>query len=440
MSHRSFGARPRSRRDFLGGAAAVAGAAALGMPAVARSRVTKFSDFIPVRPRGDGEAVRIGIIGTGGMGTGHVDAFTNFRKTNRDNVELVGLADPWKENLNNALKLARERQEGVSVEGYADYRALLDRKDVQGVLIASPEHWHAQHAIDAIEAGKDVYLEKPMCFTLADAMRLYKVVKAHPERIFQVGTQRMRLPRYEAARKLVADGAIGVPTMSQTSYCRNSPGGEWNYYRVDESWKPGETVDWDSWCGPIGKQPWDPYLLNRWRRYKVASTGIVGDLLVHMMTPIMYALQRGWPTRVVAQGQHIVDKAMENHDTVNLTVSFEKEHTMIVAGATNNETGLEDLIRGHKANLYLNGRNCELRAQSAFVDDVENQTIECPDIGNDQDVHRLGWLASIRDRSKPASDVELGTQVMVIVDLATRSMWDGKAWVFDPATMTAKSV
>ncbi|MBX3363400.1 MAG: Gfo/Idh/MocA family oxidoreductase [Phycisphaeraceae bacterium] len=426
-----------SRRRFLATTAAASMAATLASGAGGRfARLPQ--PTVPagrVRPPRGNEPIRMAVIGTGGMGTGHCSAFTTFAKRGEANVQVVALADPWPENLNKAKKLCEDNQTEVRVDAYEDYREILGRDDIHAVLIASPEHWHAQQAIDAIVAGKDVYVEKPMTLKVEEAIELYKVVKAHPDRIFQVGTQMMRLPKYHEAKKVLATGEFGPPTMSQTSYCRNTPSGEWNYYRVNPNWQPGKDVNWEKWCGPLGLQKWDPYLLNRWRRYKVASTGIIGDLLVHVMTPLMFALDRGWPTRVVAQGQHMIDKAMENHDTVNLLIGFEKEHTMMVAGATNNENGLETLIRCHKANIYLNSRHCVIRPERVFVNDIDERTIECPDIGNDQNVHRLGWLECIRTREPSPSGVELGTQVMVAVDLASRSMWDGRAWGFNTETL-----
>ena len=154
----------------------------------------------------------------------------------------------------------------------------------------------------------------------------------------------------------------------------------------------------------------------------------------------MMALDQGWPTRVVATGGHYVDKAMENHDQVNLQIQFEKGHTLIVAGSTCNEMGLETMIRGHKGTIYLNGGNCKMVPQRIFADDVEPEEVICESIGNDQDALRRNWLDCIRTRRQPDSNVDLGTKVIVAVDLATRSMWEGKAFEFDPSSMTATSI
>lgn len=436
-----------SRRDFFKHAAVVAGAglaaglaggasANAGRRAVSTQPVTA----APLAPLTPDQPLHIGVIGTGGMGRGHCDAIIRHSRDGRlsgGGAKVVAVADCWHENRRKGYDICKNRQTGVDVAQYLDYHDLLSRDDIHGVVIASPEHWHSKMAIDAIAAGKHVYVEKPMTLTLDDALELRKHVRANPQIMFQVGTQMTRLPRYHAAREVIRDGRIGVPTFSQTSYCRNSNTGEWNYYHVDEKWKPGVDVDWDAWLGPVGPHPWDPYVLNRWRRYRKFSTGIIGDLLVHVLTPLMLAVDAGWPVRVTAAGSHLVDLEMENHDQVNLTIEFENGHQMIVAGSTCNELGLETIIRGHKANIYLGGRHCVIRPERIYVDDIDAQTIECEDIGNDQDQHRIEWLEAMRSGKPPASDIEFGTQVMVIVDLASRSIWNGHAYRFDPKTMTA---
>jgi predicted dehydrogenase len=427
-----------SRRDLLKRAAALAGAGAvLGSPALGRLREGEAVPIAKPRPSlKDDDPIRVGLIGTGGMGGGHIDAFLGFRKRGEINLDVVALSDVCQPRLDGALAKCRERQEGVQVDGFRDYEELLARDDVHCVLIASPEHWHAQMASDAIAAGKDVYLEKPMTLHLDDALRLWKTVRANDMRL-QVGTQKMMLQPYVEARKLIEEGAIGHPTLSQTSYCRNTPDGEWNYYGIDENVDPANgNIDWERWCGPKGVHPWDTKVYHRWRRYRTWSTGIIGDLLVHQMTPMMFALQRGWPIRVSAHGGHYIDKDMENHDQVMLMVEFEKDHTMIVAGSTINATGIEPMIRGNRANIYLGGSDCVLRPESPYVDDVDPQTIQCTQI-RDQDELRKDWLGCVRSRDEVRSTVELGLKHMVIVDLATKALWQNGTWEFDPQTLRA---
>jgi predicted dehydrogenase len=445
--------RSSSRRDFLSSAAALAGAAAL--PAACahndkddRRPVPKRSDPAPLA---QGDTLKIAVIGCGGMGAGsdgilddkrqiagHLATFCGFKAGGKENVEVVAVCDVNRARRQFCAEQASALQGGIKVEPYLDHEDVLERGDLHGVLIATPEHWHARQAEDAIAAGIDVYVEKPMTQTLSEALRLRKVVQAN-DRILQVGTQFMMLPKYQAARKLISEGAIGTPTLIQTSYCRNSKTGEWNYYDIDPALEPGPNLDWDRWLGQLGPREWDAKVYHRWRRYKDFSTGIIGDLLVHKMTPLVYALDAGWPVRVTAHGSHLIDQEMENFDQVTLTVTFEGGQEMIVAGSTCNDHGLEDAIRGNKATLFLGGNNCELRPQPIWVDDVDPQTVECAGIA-DQDELRLDWLRCIRSRQPNQSPVDYGAKIMVIVDLAARSMWSGQAWKFDPDSMHAEEI
>ncbi|MCC6681333.1 MAG: Gfo/Idh/MocA family oxidoreductase [Phycisphaeraceae bacterium] len=448
-SHPDRNAAPNagtSRRQFLVQSAAVAGAAAMlgacagtGSGRIGLASSERAPKALPRVPLAENEPIRIGLIGPGGMGTGHVNAMLNAKQKATVNLQLVALCDVCQPRMDKALAACAEKQPEVKVDTYARHEDLLARDDIHAVLIATPEHWHAQHVIDAVAAGKDVYCEKPMTLNLPDALRVRQAVLANPDLIVQIGTQQMMRPKFSAARKLIADGVIGKPTFSQTSYCRNSHDGEW-LYKIDPAWDPTSNLDWDRWCGPAGKHDYSPELYIQWRRYRDFSTGIVGDLLVHVMTPIMYALDVGWPTRVTASGGHYVFPDMENHDQVNLTVEFETGHTMIVAGSVCNETGLEVMIRGHRANINLGGDDCVMKPERVFVDDVDEQQIASPDIGSDHEALRHDWYHSIRTRQPNRSQVELATQVMVIVDLATRSMWEGHAYRFDPKTLTARAV
>lgn len=436
--------RTQTRRQFIANTV-VAAAATSVLASCASTSSTKTGRVTAVPkakarvPVGEGEDIRMAIIGTGGMGGGHMHAMMNFHNKGMEKVRVVALCDVNKIRLDDAHKQCEEIQ-GIQVDRYRYYPEVLAREDIHGVLIASPEHWHAQMAIDALAAGKDVYLEKPMTFFLEDAFKLREMVLANPQLIFQVGTQKMILPKWTEAQKIIAAGGIGKPTFSQTSYCRNSKDGEWLYYNIDPKVVPGEALDWEAWCGPQGVREFDGALYARWRRYKDFSTGIVGDLLVHVMTPLMMALDAGWPTRVTATGGHYVDKAMENHDQVNMTIQFEKEHTMIVAGSTCNDIGLETMIRGHEATMWLNSNNVVIRPQPHWVNDIDEQTIECPNIANDQDNLRLNWLECIRTRKAAVSGIDLASKMMVAVALATRSMWEGHAFSFDPATLKFKAV
>jgi len=423
---------PKSRRHFLKTTAAAAVAAGLaGREAEAAEDLEPIPQAQARPALGPNDVIKVAVIGTGGMGTGHAEAFARNARDGRP-VRLEALCDLCDPRVANA-KARVDKIQGGDITTYRRHEEVLARPDIHGVLIATPEHWHGRMAEAAIKAGKDVYVEKPMTLNLKDAQRLRKVVAANPSAIVVVGTQFVMTPSYVAAQKLIAEGAIGKPVWSQTSYCRNSKAGEWTYYAIDANWKPGENLDWAEWCKPLGKASWNPEIYARWRRYKKYSSGIIGDLLVHHVTPTVKALNVGWPIRVVATGGHLIDKAMENPDQINISIDFENDHTMVVAGSTCNELGLERIIRGHKANLFVGGRNAIIRPERIWADEIEEREIAPEgEVLDPQELLRRHWVDCIRTREKPMSDVELGTKVMVIVDLAQRSFWERAAFGFDP--------
>lgn len=444
-SHENTPARPAtSRRELL----ALTAAAAAGVNLLSSACATSSAAGLKVakgqtRPApGPDQPLKIGIVGIGpdttpAMGYGHLASICSLAKAGKEKVQIVAVCDVAKPCMERGVERARKEQ-GIAVEGYSDYVKMLERDDLNGVLVATPEHWHSKMSIDALMAGLDVYCEKPMTLNLDQALALRAVAKANTDKMFQCGTQFLQHRKYHKAKELIKAGAIGAPTFTQTSYCRNNKSGEW-LYGVKPEITPGANLDWAAWCGPMGKAEWDPKVFHQWRRYRKWSTGIVGDLLVHVTSPLVWALDMGWPTRVVAIGGHYHDKAMENHDQVNLTVEFEKGHTLTIAGSTCNETGVEILVRGHKANLYLGGNDCILRPEREFAEEIDEQSFPSGDLGmGDQDLHRLDWFASMRSRKAPIGDVDTATKVMVIVDLATRSMWDRSSWSFDPATLSAR--
>ncbi len=434
---KNIGSGGKTRRDFFKSTAATAAGAMMGSYAVGSKARAQEGGEIKKAPGGPNERVNLGLIGTGGMGSAHLRAFMGLAEKGIENVRITAVCDVAVPKLESNQAACAERQ-GCEVKAYKNYRELLDDKGIDCVLIASPEHWHAQMAIDALDAGKDVYVEKPMTLRLDESFRLYRA-SMKSKNFVQVGTQYMTYPRYVAAQKLIADGGIGHPTFSQTSYCRNSRDGEWLYYGIDPDIVPGPALDWEAWCGPLGLQPWNPQVYFRWRRYKKFSTGIIGDLLVHMMTPLMMAVDAGWPVRVTATGGHYIDKAMENHDQVNITAQFEKGHTMIVAGSTCNEQGIEPMIRGHKGTIYLSSSDMIMRPEALFVDEVD----EARERFEGMDPHnaiRSDFLDCVRTRNEPVSPVKHAAKVMVIVDLATRSMWEGSAFDFDPVNWTARAI
>ena len=279
----------RSRREFL----RVAAAGAAGLTA-AGSASTPTVHALDARrsPQATGSAldrIQIGLIGAGGQGMS--DARTALRVPG---VEIVAVADVYDGRLTRSKEIWRD---GIFTT--RDYREVLARPDVDAVIIATPDHWHARMAVDAMKAGKDVYLEKPMIQDVAEGPRVIDAAR-ETRRILQVGSQRVSSIIYAKARDLFKSGAIGELNFVEAWWHRNSAMGAWQY-TIPPDASP-ETCDWDRFLGDAPKRPFDATRLFRWRNYRDYGTGIPGDLFVHLFSGIHYVLDSIGPTRVMATG------------------------------------------------------------------------------------------------------------------------------------------
>ncbi|HJS60101.1 MAG TPA: Gfo/Idh/MocA family oxidoreductase [Vicinamibacteria bacterium] len=274
----------RSRRDFLKRASAGA------LAALASRRLAADEASAGCAKPADG-AARVGLatIGIGGQGTGDTKAALKV-----PGVELVAVADVY----DGRLTRARE----VFCEGLVttrDYRDLLARPDVDAVIIATPDHWHATMAIEALQAGKHVYVEKPMVHSLAEGLKLVEA-EQRAGRVCQVGSQRVSSLVYHKAKALLAGGSIGELNLVQAWWNRNSPIGAWQY-TIPPDASP-QTVDWERFLGPAPRRPFDATRLFRWRNYDDYGTGVAGDLFVHLFSGLHLVTGALGPTRIMATG------------------------------------------------------------------------------------------------------------------------------------------
>jgi predicted dehydrogenase len=281
---------PSSRRKFLQQFGLSAAGLATGLSLIAGERDGEW--FSILKRNGGyapGDNINLGLIGAGGMGT--QDTVTALKVPG---VKLVAVCDLY----NGRLKDAKDRW-GADVFTTRSYRELLDRKDIDAVIVATPDHWHQRISIDAMKAGKHVYCEKPMVHSVDEGPA---VIAAQKEtgRIFQVGSQGVSSLGNEKAKQLLKEGAIGELNYAEGFWARRAPLEVWQYpIPADAS---TATVDWDTYISNTTKRNFDAMRFFRWRNYTDYGTGMAGDLFVHLFSSLHFITSSYGPNKVYAAG------------------------------------------------------------------------------------------------------------------------------------------
>jgi len=197
--------------------------------------------------RGANDRLRIGAIGCGGQGMAHLNTLVKMRES--DNIDVISVCDVYDKRAGQAAKVT-----GAKI--VKDYRRILDDKDIDYVLIATPEHWHARMTLDTADARKHIYCEKPMTHTTDEAKKVAARIRSAGVKM-QVGVQGMSDDSYETANKYVKDGTLGKVVLAQIDYSRNHVGDFWAY-PIEPDVRPGENLDWKAWLGPAPKHAFEP--------------------------------------------------------------------------------------------------------------------------------------------------------------------------------------
>jgi len=389
------------------------------------------------------DPIRIGMIGVGGMGYGHLTDLMQ-REANGAAVQVLAVSDVYERRKLRAQACVRDAV-GREVEAYTDYRDLLARDDIDGVIIATPDHWHALNAIDAMKAGKDVYCQKPVTLTCEEAIAVRDCV-AETGRVFQCGAQRSSEDWVWKVRDFVARGGIGKIVWVQADYSRNSgnkdnpQGGEWNY-TIDEDATDdpagGEAyIDWPQWLGPAPKRPFSKPRFFQFRKYWDYSGGIATDLMYHVLAPLTIALDIHAPERVTAAGGIFVQKDdREVPDTFMALLDYPEDLTIVLTSSMANAQGNPLVIRGHRGTIRLEGDKAVATAEREFADwFVEEHGAEQVVLEPEPRAeHVTNWLDCIRSRGVCHLDAATACDAMVGIRLAVEAYredqvvyWDAK--------------
>ncbi len=415
--------------------------------------------------KGANDRLNFAILGPGGRTQAHIGHLLDMKKEGR-NLDIIGVCDVWdgydgevtnwdgksKIRLSRGLYPSAKRcgldtndKEKVT----KDFRRLLDCKDIDAVVIGTPDHWHAKMAVDAMESGKDVYCEKPMCHTIDEARRITET-QARTKQIFTVGVQSTAHPIWRKANELITAGKIGHVLQGQTSYYRNSAMGQWRYYPLVEEMNPN-TVDWKMFLGTVfglaPDQPFNRAKYAQWRCYWDFGGGMYTDLFVHQLTHLIQAMGVRFPRRVVgAGGLYLEYDGRDVPDVATVVADYDEGCQVIISATMCNDVQLGEIIRGHTGTIRFEGDAFRIAPQKIegqpappgrnTGEDGELVTVTF-DPSRDGDTRALWnhFIECIQSRNpETLCPAETGYAAIATVNLGVDSYRNGKACFFDKGT------
>jgi predicted dehydrogenase len=395
------------------------------------------------RVKGANDRINVAQIGIGARGSYHLDACLR-RQQARGDVQVVAVCDTYRKRLSKAAEKAG------GVKAYLHHQEMLTRSDIDAVFIATPDHWHAPIALAAMAAGKDVYVEKPMTHTLAEARELRDRTR-DLRRIVQVGVQGTSWTRWHKVRDIVESGMIGHVVAAQGTYSRNNPDGDWNWDIDPEAGPHGKGdnyIDWQQWLGAAPARAFDADRFFRFRKYWDYSGGIATDLHYHIVAPLHLALGNQHPTRVVGMGGlWVYNDGREVPDTFMNSADYPGKYRITVESSQVNEVGPVTMLRGTKATLLMGDEwegptnrqfeHAQIVAEKPYRKEFAakwgKEEIIVPGLGNEgDDKHVDNFFDCVRSRQEPNCSVSLGYTTMTHIALAVESYRESRMFRFDP--------
>ena len=390
---------------------------------------------------------RVGLIGCGWYGKADL-----FRLIQVAPVEVVSLCDVDKRMLGEAAEMVAARQASKRrPRVYADYREMLREKDLDIVLIATPDHWHALPMIAACEAGADIYCQKPIGVDVLECQAMLAAARKH-KRVVQIGTQRRSTPHLiEARDTIIKEGRLGKVGLVEI-YC---------YYHMRARENPPDTappdyLDYEMWTGPAPMRPYNKLVHPRsWRAFMEYGNGIVGDMCVHMLDMIRWMLDLGWPQRISSAGGILVEKTSKANISDTQSATFEFGGLPVVwqhrswGSTPDPKYPWGATIYGEKGTLKASVMGYDFIPQGqgeTIHRDVAYELEQYPEDKTEKDLekhvapairgHMKDLLVNIASRGKPVADIEEGCISSASSILANLSMQLGRSLTWDAASGT----
>lgn len=371
------------------------------------------------------DEIALGVIGAGGRGT---LVMTTFQKDAA--VRVAAICDVFEPNLERAASTA-----GTQPKLYRNYKQLLADPSIQAVLIATPEHWHAQMVLDALAAGKDVYVEKPLCHTPEEGARLVEAEK-RTKQIVQVGMQRRSYDLYQQGRDIVAAHKLGAVRMVRSWWLNN-------YVNARPVTKLDGALDWEQWQGPAERRPLDPDRFRNWRYYSEYSGGILADQGAHVFDGIHMLMGAGFPSAVNASAGKIHKAGVNQPESVVAIAEYPED---FIAAFSINYAAMQYRTRNDQLNS-LDGDAARMDIWREELKVFDKGAEDTPAISAKSekgfnyatDLHVGNFLECVRTRQTPTAPIRIAFQAALVVQLANLSLRQGRRVRWNAATQRVEA-
>jgi predicted dehydrogenase len=397
----------RSRREFITQTTTIAAGAAF--TAASWSKVL-----------GANDRVRLGVIGTGNRGS---DVMSVFLK--ESDVEVTSLCDCYDKHLNNALKMTEGK-----AKTYTEYRALLDSKEVDAVLVATPDQWHKQMALDACKAEKDIYIEKPLTFSIEEGHEIVKAVKSS-NRVLQVGLQQRSGEHYKIAKEEYVDkGKLGKITLVRTWWHGNG-----YHLRKPNFTEQPAGLDWKAFLGPVKYRPFNAHQFYNWRAYLDFGGGQITDLFTHWIDVVHWFIGEDLPIAATAAGGvfHYND-GRTAPDTISIQLEYPGKwvatfDATLVPGAR----GAAIEFMGTEGNLYIDRGGFRYQ-EKAVRGGPPAEPVVHRNTKSLEELHVKNFIACVKSRQLPNSDAVGGHRSALASHLGKMAYLQKKRLTFNPVS------
>ena len=377
------------------------------------------------------DLIQVGVIGPGGRGTQVMKECIEFGSTYQARVTAV--CDIWKQRLEAAAKLVSESY-GAQPKSYRHYEELLADQEIDAVIIATPDHQHAKMLKDAVEAGKDVYCEKPMGNVLSETNEALAAVK-ESDRIVQIGTQRRSYPRYRSATDMIKEGRVGDIVKVDVSWNAYSPY-RWARKQADLDSLKESDVDWEAFLMGKPYRPFDPKIYRSFRLFRDFSSAIIDQWMTHGVDVIHMLTGEPYPSSVVAHGGvYYFHDYRENPDSVEVALEYghgTKKFLASYSTCLNNAAGSATRVMGTLGTLEVENV-WRVSGEGSEHPNALARTEEIPE--KPGTVHHMAnWLDAVRRRDHDTlyAPVEAGYGHSIACIMATDALWSGRRMTFDP--------